>query len=492
MPMKKQKHSIRYNFIMNLILTGTQVLYPLITFTYAARIIGPQGIGDTSFAYTISIYFTSFAAIGLPTYGIRAFAQVRDDPNELSRTYQELMAISLITSSISYLVFFILLATVPHFKKIHSLLLISSLHVILTVLGTQWFYQGIEEYGHITMAGLVSRGIALIILFLFVRTKNDADAYMWSYVISQCGYAIINLAHIRKYVTFKRFDHYDFKRHLKPLFYFYFMSVSTTIMSWLDTTMLGFMCSSAETGYYNGAIKVTQVLTTISLVYGSVLMPRISNLAHRGEDKAATKLMSQSVEFLNVVSYPLIIFSFFFAPQIIHFLCGSNFDRSILILRYLLPSVLINATSNMMAYQILAPYGKEKNITISIFSGVIVDFVLNAILIHFFDGIGAAIATCVSELCVAVLDAYFCRSHLKDLLAVIKARYIPLSIITSILICLLVGLISVDGDLINLLVRGIIFVLIYFATMLVIKEPLATDFCRSITRKIFRKGDSRS
>lgn len=485
--MKKQ-HSIRYNFIMNLIFTGTQVLYPMITFTYAARVIGPQGIGDASFAYTILTYFSYFAAIGLPTYGIRAFAQVRDDPMELSRTYQELMGISLITSLISYLVFFILLLTIPRFKEIHSLLLIASLRVILTVVGTQWFYQGIEEYGHITMAGLVSRGIALLILFIFVRDENDTDAYLWSYVISQCGYAIINLTNIRKYVTFKRFDHYDFKKHLKPLFYFYAMSVSTTIMSMLDTTMLGFMCGSVETGYYNGALKVTQVLTTISLVYGSVLMPRISNLAHRGEDRDAIKLMGQSVEFLNVVSYPLIIFSFFFASQIIRFLCGANFDRSILILRFLLPSVLINAISNMMAYQILAPYGKEKKITIAILCGTVVDFVLNAVLIHFFAGIGAALATCVSELCVAVLDAYFCRSYLKELLASIKIRYIPLSILTSILICLLVSLISVGGNLLTLLVRGILFVLIYFALMLAIKEPLLLDLCQSFKRKFFKKG----
>ena len=483
-----KEHSIRYNFLMNLILTGTQMLYPLITFTYDARIIGPQGIGNVSFAYNIVSYFTGFAAIGLPTYGIRAFAQVRDDPKELSRTYQELMGISLITSSISYLVFFILLLTIPHFRRVHTLLLIAGLNVILTVLGTQWFYQGIEEYGHITRAGLIARGIALIILFVFVRDKNDTDAYMWSYLISESGFVIINITQIRKYVTFKRFDHYDFKRHLKPLLYFYAMAVSTSILTSLDTTMLGFMSGSAETGYYNGALKITRVLTTVSMVYGSVLMPRISNLAHHGEDHAATKLMSQSVEFLNVVSYPLIIFSFFFAPQIIRFLCGPDFDRSILILRYLLPSVLVNATSNMMAYQILAPYGKEKNITISIFSGAIVDFVLNAILIHFFDGIGAAIATCVSELCVAGLDAYFCRSHLKELLASIKIRYIPLSIAASILTCLLVGLVRAGGNLVNLLLRGILFVVIYFTVMILIKEPLVTDFYRSITHKLSKKG----
>ena len=43
-----------------------------------------------------------FAQLGIPTYGIRACAKVRDNKEELTRTAQELVIINLVMSIVSY------------------------------------------------------------------------------------------------------------------------------------------------------------------------------------------------------------------------------------------------------------------------------------------------------------------------------------------------------------------------------------------------------
>ena len=83
---------------MNVILTMSSFIFPLITFPYVSRILLPEGTGKVSFATSLISYFSMFAQLGIPTYGIRACAKVRDDKEELTRTTQALSSLNLGTS----------------------------------------------------------------------------------------------------------------------------------------------------------------------------------------------------------------------------------------------------------------------------------------------------------------------------------------------------------------------------------------------------------
>ena len=135
----KQK-SLKLNVIMNMILTMSSFIFPLITFPYVSRILLPEGTGKVSFATSLISYFSMFAQLGIPTYGIRACAKVRDNRQELTRTAQELLIINLIMSVISYVVLFIAIAFVPRLQNEKTLYVIVSLTIILTSIGMEWLY----------------------------------------------------------------------------------------------------------------------------------------------------------------------------------------------------------------------------------------------------------------------------------------------------------------------------------------------------------------
>ena len=86
----KQK-SLKLNFIMNAILTMSQFIFPLITFPYVSRILLPEGTGKVSFATSVISYFAMFAQLGIPTYGIRACAKVRDNREKLQKQFKNFL-----------------------------------------------------------------------------------------------------------------------------------------------------------------------------------------------------------------------------------------------------------------------------------------------------------------------------------------------------------------------------------------------------------------
>lgn len=130
----KQK-SLKLNIIMNMLLTMSSFIFPLITFPYVSRILLPEGTGKVSFATSLISYFSMFAQLGIPTYGIRACAKVRDNREELTRTAQELLIINLIMSVVLYIVFFGAILLVPRLHNERNLYVIVSCTIILTSIG---------------------------------------------------------------------------------------------------------------------------------------------------------------------------------------------------------------------------------------------------------------------------------------------------------------------------------------------------------------------
>ena len=69
-----------------------------------------------SFATSLVSYFLMLSQLGIPTYGIRACAKVRDDRRKLSRVVHELMAINLVMSLLSYLALGIFVFAIPSLR----------------------------------------------------------------------------------------------------------------------------------------------------------------------------------------------------------------------------------------------------------------------------------------------------------------------------------------------------------------------------------------
>ena len=70
--------SLAKNSIYNIIYTVANILFPFATSIYVSRILLPVGVGKVASAQNIASYFITVAALGLPSYGVREFAKIRE------------------------------------------------------------------------------------------------------------------------------------------------------------------------------------------------------------------------------------------------------------------------------------------------------------------------------------------------------------------------------------------------------------------------------
>jgi len=80
--------SLKVNYFYNIVLTLSNLLFPMLIFPFIARIIGPEGLGRVSFATNLALVFITFAQIGIPVYGIREISKNRDNEENRLRIFR--------------------------------------------------------------------------------------------------------------------------------------------------------------------------------------------------------------------------------------------------------------------------------------------------------------------------------------------------------------------------------------------------------------------
>ena len=82
--------SVKANYLFNLINSASQLLFPLITFPYASRIMMADGIGQVNFFQSIISYISLFTCLGIPMYAMREVAKVRDNGKKMTQIAVEI------------------------------------------------------------------------------------------------------------------------------------------------------------------------------------------------------------------------------------------------------------------------------------------------------------------------------------------------------------------------------------------------------------------
>lgn len=475
--------SVKVNYILNLINTGTQMLFPLITFPYVCRVIEADGIGQINFFQSIISYISLFTCLGIPMYAIREIARDRSDVVQMNRTAMEILLLHSMLTLVGYAIVAILCLTVPQIQVNIPLFLILSLTIFFTAIGCEWFYQGIEDFKYITIRGLIIKTVSVVLLFIFVKSKTDLLYYGCYTVFGVLGGNIFNFFRLRKYIHRENiiFSELHIKRHIKPVLKVFSFSVVTSIYLQLNTVLLGFLKNALAVGYFAAATKVMQMLLMMSSCLGSVMMPRASHLIAENKEDEFNRLIQKSYDFTLAIALPMTIGLIFCAPSLITALCGVKFEHSILPSQIIAPIILMVAISNVFGIQVLFPKGKINIVTLCCGIGAVADLLLNLCLIPLFSYIGTSIAYLGAEVATTV-SMYF-----------IGRRYIPIiyfkkSHLTYALGCVVMAFALYGLSLLQLptftilLLQGCCGVLAYFIILCICKDEMLVQILSKIKR----------
>lgn len=474
--------SMKVNAILNGIKTMLSIIFPLITFPYAARVLQVENLGKVNFSSSVVTYFTLLAALGVSTYAIREGSGEKNDNNKFNEFASQVFTINVISTFAAYLALFFLILLVPSLGEYKILLFIQSSTLIFNTIGVEWVYSIYEDYAYLTIRSLIFQLVSMLLLFLLVKDINDYYIYTIITVFSNVGSNLLNYLHSKTYCKIKLTKKLNLKKHLKPIFIIFSTSIATTIYVNSDLTMLGVMVGDHAVGLYSVSTKVYSVLKTVLSAVIIVSVPRLSFYLSNDMGKKYTNTITKIFNSLSLLMFPTVVGINLLCNQIVMIIAGVNYTEATISLRILSIALVFSTFASFTTASVLLPIKKEKYILMATIASALVNVILNLFLIPMFQQNGAAITTAIAELLVFLISYYHARKFIK-IDGVVK------NLATSIIGCLAMILLS---GILKLFVANMtlytVFTMVgstvvYLMVLLLLKNNLAIELLNGIIKK---------
>lgn len=457
--------SVINNFIYSVLYQVLSLVVPLFTIPYVSRVFGAEGLGIYSYTNAVAQYFVIFAMLGLNNYGVRTIAQYRDNDDELSIVFSQIYSMQFLCGLLSLAVYVAFLLLAP--QDCVLLFYILLLQILSVLFDVNWFFFGIENFKVTVIRNSIIKIVSLICIFVFIKRPEDLWIYTLIYSASIFISAIILWTLLLKKIHFVKPQWKEIKKHFKPNIILFVPVVAISIYKYMDKIMLA-NYSMKETGYYDNVEKVLTVALSLVVAFGTVMLPRISNLAAKNDTKSAENYLIKSINFIMFLSVGIYCGMITVANEFVPLYFGEQFTPCVLIMQTMAITAVFSSWANVIRTQFLIPFNQDKIYVYSVIFGAVICFVLNLILIPQLAALGAVISTIAAEFVVAFTQTFYVRKKLP--LDKMFLSAVPYLIFGLIMICcaklVVIGIESLIIRLIfEILIGGFIYSLlslIYF------------------------------
>lgn len=475
-----EKKSVSKNYLYNMAYQVLAILLPLITTPYLSRVLGAESIGIYSYTYSIATYFVLFGTLGVALYGQREIAYVQDNPNKRSIVFWEVFLLKCFTMMISVLIYYLSFCLGGQYKIYYRILLIELLTQTLDII---WFFRGIEEFKKTVIRNLIVKAIFFISIFVFIKSATDLTKYVFIVTLANLIGNCTLWAYVPKYIEKIRFSDLHIFRHFKSVILLFIPQIAVQIYTMLDKTMIGYLVADkSETGYYEQAQKIINILTTLITSLGVVMVPRMASTFAKGDKEQLKKYMYNSFRFVFFLAFPIVVGLIIVADKFVPLFFGEGYDRVIILMRIIAPVVLFVGMSNILGTQYLLPVKKQKEYTISVVIGALLNFATNLLLIPSQLAVGASITTIMAEATVVAIQFFFIRKEF-NILEILKLSIKNIMAVSIMALCIVwLGFLNIN-PVICMGLQIIIGAIAYGISLLVMKD----EFLRLIFEKLQNK-----
>nr|MBS0038193.1 oligosaccharide flippase family protein [Saprospiraceae bacterium] len=192
---------------------------------------------------------------------------------------------------------------------------------------------------------------------------------------------------------------------LKKSWPFALILLSSFFYNRLDAVMIGWIMEDGErqAGYYAAGYRLYDAASMFTFLFAGLLYPMFSKMLSRGENPSG--LYKMGIQLLWMISLAVLFVFIFIPSEIMHGLYLDPGPEAATVL-ILLGFAFVFKSIFHISGSLMLSYGDLKVINIIFISGMILNFILNAILIPRTGIVGACWATLITQGLVA-LSLYY-------------------------------------------------------------------------------------
>lgn len=392
-----------------IVFSGT-LLGKALLFFYAifiARVFGTEGVGIYYLGLTITTFIVSISLIGLDTAVVRFVSLYNGerDINRMKGTILSCTGIAMVISIVTAIFLYVFANTISsHFFKepgLKNVLRLFSISIPFIAL-TRVFLastRGLKLMQYTVYTNdMAEIGLRFFFTFILVYLLGfKLEGLVIANVMASILAAFLAFYYATRFIPIidkKIKPILEFKGLLKFSIPLVFSRFLLTLISSVDTFMLGYFSSAASVGIYNIAIRLVNVAALTRPAFHQIFNPFVADLHNRNEIKKLGGLFKVLSKWIFTISFPLFLLLIFFPKYFLNAF-GEGFLGGSACLMVISLAYLLNSTLGLSA-SLLVMSGRSDLALKNNLCAVISNIILNYLLIPKFGVLGAAIGTGIS------------------------------------------------------------------------------------------------
>ena len=213
-----------------------------------------------------------------------------------------------------------------------------------------------------------------------------------------------------------------------------------------------------------------------------VMMPRIASLTSKNQHDLVKDTLKKSFTVISFLAVPIAFGIMSVSDRFIPLFFGYEYISVIPLLKISSVLIIIIGLGNVFGTQYMIAVGKNKEYTISVCVGAVVNFILNLILIPKYSALGAVIATVSAELSIALIQLW-CSREILDF-SWIKETYKYW--VSGIIMLLVVRLLDIGTHRnVLILIRQIAGgMTVYFVMLLILRDKMLKNAFQTVKNRL--------
>ncbi|MCA1320488.1 flippase [Bacillus tianshenii] len=478
--MSKLKKNFIYVFIQQFILIGL----PFLTIPYISRVLGPDGVGLYSYSFSVVTMTINVLLLGSNLYAAREIARVKDDRENLSGVFSDILYIRVFLLSVASIAY---LAICYIFFSDSIVFYLQIIHLIAAYFDITWLFQGLENFKKVVIRNVLVKLLGFISIFIFVKDENDLFLYTIIMGVSVLLGNGLLFYKLREAVSFTRISSsLKVKKHINEMLILFIPAFSAMIYSVLDKTMIGALSTTTQVGYYEQSYKIVYMITSIINVTGIVMLPRTSSMIANNQMEKLHEVFRNGVQVILLLSFPLVFGLILIADDFVVWFLGDSFEASVIICMVMAPIILFKALGVVFGSWYLVPMGMNRQYTIPIVVGAVFNIIFNFILIPFYGAMGAAVATVTTEAIIVCIQIWLLRKTFEATFYL--KGFLKFGVLSLVMFGVVFGMTNLMGEqpaLFAIIIKVATGALLYLLLLILTKDATYKWILQNLKR---RKG----
>lgn len=409
--MNKDRRAFFENSGMMYLMQFAQYIFPLITFPYLTRVLGPEKYGVMVYVYASISYFQILIDYGFMLSATKDVSENRNNKEQLGKIVGLVIKSKLLLIGVGFGFLALMVVSIPILRANAVFTYLSFIVVFLSIFLPDFLFRGIEKMGIITVRFVVSKALTTVLVFVLIKSSSDM---LLIPVLNIIGSLIAILLtwisisrnfHIR--VVFAPLQ--ECWEIIKESSIYFISNLATTVYGAMNTIMIGLFAPAEQIAFWGTS------LTLISAAQG--LYPPITNSLY--PHMVAKKDFHFVRQILSVMMPLIVIISvvvFGFANPIIRLLCGAQYIEAVPIFRALIPVLVFSFPVMLLGFPVLGIMGRVKETSMSTVVSAIFHFagLILLVFLNQFTVLGVAILRSITEAILLMVRVTLILKYRKE------------------------------------------------------------------------------